>query len=124
MSTTFVVTAAVDVVLGLQVGLALSIAALLFQLAALERHAMGQLNGTHAQQLQQRLFVALDRYPDQASERPGIRCYKYTGFLWFGNATKMRDQVLVGLPYHQEMMDARSPPPAQSYARVCVGVCS
>lgn len=84
MSTTFCVTALVDVSLGLQVGLALSITVLLFQLSSVERQAMGQLEG--------QFFVPLDRYP-QAAERPGIKCYKLTGYLWFGNATKMRDQI-------------------------------
>ncbi len=84
MSTTFFVTALLDVALGLQVGLALSIAVLLFQLSSLERKGMGEVHGLY--------FVPLDRYP-KASERKGIKCYKLTGYLWYGNASKMRDQI-------------------------------
>jgi MFS superfamily sulfate permease-like transporter len=84
MVTTFLVTALLDVSLGLQVGLALSIAMLLFSLSSLERKGMGQLHGQY--------FVPLDRYPE-AAERAGIKCYKLTGYLWFGNASKMRDQT-------------------------------
>lgn len=88
MSFTFLVTVAIDVALGLQLGLALSVTMLLFRLASLERHAMGQLpHGDNSQ-----CFVPLDRYP-QAVERPGIKVFRLTGYLWFGNATKMRDQV-------------------------------
>lgn len=81
MSATFCVTALVDVALGLQVGLALSITVLLFQLSRVERQAMGRLH--------EQVFVPLDRYPG-AVERPGIKCYKLTGYLWFGNASKVR----------------------------------
>lgn len=86
MSVTFAVTALVDVAKGLEVGFLLSVVVLLFRLSAVERRAMGKLDDEHQS------FVPLDRYP-QAKERPGIKCYKLTGYLWFGNATKLRDQV-------------------------------
>jgi MFS superfamily sulfate permease-like transporter len=86
MSVTFAVTALVDVAKGLEVGFLLSVVVLLFRLSAVERRAMGKLDD------EQQSFVPLDRYP-QAKERPGIKCYKLTGYLWFGNATKLRDQV-------------------------------
>jgi len=40
----------------------------------------------------ERTYVPLESYPE-AQERPGIKVYKVTGYLWFGNATKMRDQT-------------------------------
>lgn len=86
MSVTCAVTALVDVAKGLEVGFLLSVVVLLFRLSAVERRAMGKLDDEHQS------FVPLDRYP-QAKERPGIKCYKLTGYLWFGNATKLRDQV-------------------------------
>ncbi len=124
MTSTFLVTGVVDVALGLEFGLILSILVLLFQLSLVERKGMGQLPG-------HRTFLPLQAYPD-AVERPGtsffgwgslgeppfgfsrwhtqprnsllsptypsslplgIKVFKLTGYLWFGNATKMRDQI-------------------------------
>ena len=58
---------------------------LLFQISSVERKGMGQLPG-------KRTYVPLESYPE-AQERPGIKVCKVTGYLWFGNATKMRDQT-------------------------------
>jgi hypothetical protein len=68
------------------VSLILSILVLLFQISSLERKGMGQLPGKHCS------YVPLDSYPE-AKERPGIKVYRLAGYLWLGNATKVRDQT-------------------------------
>lgn len=85
MTSTFLVTAVVDVATGLEFGILVSVLVLLFQLSHLEKETIGKSQKTG-------VYRVL-KNSESVEEIPGLAIFRLRGYLWFGNATKFRDEL-------------------------------
>lgn len=85
MTSTFLVTAVIDVTIGLEFGILLSVVVLLFQLSHLEKETIGRSEKTGTYRVL--------KNSESAEEIPGLAIFRLRGYLWFGNATKFRDEL-------------------------------